>query len=522
MKRKFIGIALLSALTFGSMVTLSSCAGGETIKPITNVNWEGLDDIYLTMGDEVPNLLAGVKAVADNNKELTVKIDEEMSDEVSTKIDGAFTIYYVAFDGDKKIEEDYGQASRTVTVERGTYIDDNDFKTGEKGKWAGNGNAGSVMSWEMDKANEAIKVEITNSGEEFWQNQVEYNGLNVRANTTYQITVRAKSTTGRNIGTSLEVPAEGYKLIEDNSTNVVGYKTSTEYQDFKYYFTASQDYLGVKFGITLGRFNEDDVAPSTVYIDKVEIKALAKQANTSGIVFTGDTVCTVHSYKEYLDLPAVTAKDATGKDVKLTKEGVIQKAEFADELSKATFGEMFSYTDENGNFSYFKRQINYRSQIEREFEYSTLDGEFTKGTKYWVKEENGLIEIKDDRANGTVVIKSLKESTREPDWRAQLQQNNIDGQKLTGGKKYKAVVKAKTTNKDVRTLRLEFCAGAGNPAAKKDLTFSANDTFETFETEVFAPAKDVSGGALRVGLLLAEYNASYTLTVDSIQIVEVK
>lgn len=528
MKRKILGISLLSAMTLCSAISLSAC--GEHNTPAVNpefkdVLWSGVEDIDLNMGDAIPDLLKGVTAETDTGKKLTVKVDEEASDVIDTSVNGSFTVYYVAYDGDTLVsDEKGGSATRTVNVNRGTYIEDNDFKTGEKFSWAGNGNAGSEMSWKMDKATESLVVDIKNSGQAHWQNQVEFNGLSVKANTTYEITIRAKSTTGRNIGASLEVPAEAYRLIEDNSTNVLGYKTSNEYQDFKYYYTASQDFDGVKFGITLGRFNEDDVAPSVVNIDKVEIKAMAKKANSTGIVFENadQVVYKVGSLQDYLDLPKVTAKDAKGNPVTLIKEGAVQTTEFASELAKATFGEIYKYVDSEGNLSYYKRQIEYAPSTERAHEYSTLDGQFTSGTKFWNKEENGLVKISENKADNTVTIAATKDKGSDADWKAQLQQNSIDGQILRSGNSYKAIVKAKTTNKDVKTLRLEFCAGAGNKAAKTDLIFNANDTYQEFETAVFTPENDVTGGALRVGLLLAEYSAKYSLTVDYIQIVEVK
>lgn len=515
--------ALLASCGGQQPQTTTSAAGTTSQAQTVKVVWEGVEDITLDMGDTIPNLLLGVKATQ-GNKVLTVKIDNERSDEVDTSVAGAFSIYYVAYDGDTAISEDLdGEVIRTVSVERGTYVDNNEFTTSDKKGWGGNGNGNSEMSWDIDTTKGALVVDIVKSGDEYWQNQVEFNGLTVKKDTTYVIDIRAKSETPRNIGASLEVPALSYRCIDAVSVNSVGYTMTSEYASYKFYYTASEDYDGVKFGILLGRFNELDETANKVYIDSVKITKAAKQANSTGVVFTGNTHEEVSSLEDYQALEPVTAKDKEGNALTLVKEGAVQTVEFNEELGKAVFGEMWKYEDADGNLSYFRRQIAYAAPAPaREGAYDTLDGDFEYGIKFWTPEENNIITITPDKANGLVEIESVKTApSGEADWRAQLQQNN-NGGKLEKDHAYKMVVEAKIDNINVKTLRAEFCAGAGNPNAKKDMVFEAADTYQTFETEVYQPGREIAGGDYRVGLLLGEYGEDYHLTVKSIHVEEVE
>ena len=522
-KKHFCGPVLLAFL-FGCGAVLTSCNPPQQEDvPAQQVVWTGVEDLELDMGQAKPDLMEGVSATQ-GEKVLTVVIDEERSDELDTSVAGAFSIYYVAYDGEVPVSEDlHGEVVRTITVSRGTYIDNHDFKTSDTKGWSGNGNGNSAMTWHIDASQEALVVEIAKSGDEYWQNQVEFNGLSVKAHTTYLITIRAKSLTPRNIGASLEVPALGYRCIDRISVNSVGYTMSEEYADYRFYYTASENYDGVKFGIILGRFNELDETENTVLIDSVSITKEAKEANTTGVVFTGDSVVKISSYEDYLALPPVTAADKEGNPLELIKEGAVQGSEYHEDLGKAVFGEMWKYVDENGNLSYFRRQISYAAPApERLYEYDTLDGNFEYGVKFWIPEENDIVKIEADKTNQLVEISSVKTApSGEPDWRAQLQQNN-NGGILTANHAYKMVVEAKIDNINVRTLRAEFCAGAGNPNAKKDMIFEAADTYQSFETEPFQPSSDITGGHYRVGLLLGEYNQAYHLTVKSIHVVEVE
>ena len=529
--RGLVKYAGLLALVFGAGAMLTACVSpSPQPQPTTSENqqvkvtWTGVEDIDLSMGDAAPDLLAGVSA-KQGEKVLTVKVDEERSDELDTSVAGAFSIYYVAYDGETAIAEELdGEFIRTINVSRGTFVDNAEFNSADARGWGGNGNGNSAMSWRIDDAAGALVVDITASGDEYWQNQVEFNGLEVKANTTYVINIRAKSASPRNIGASLEVPAQGYRCIDTVGVNSVGYTMSNEYQDFKFYYTAEMDFSGVKFGIILGRFNElDEVNPNTVHIDSVSITKAAKQANSTGIVFSGESQVTVKSLAEYQALAPITAADANGNPVELIKEGAAQTVEFNEDLGKAVFGEMWKYVDAEGNLSYFRRQINYSAPAPaRAGDYDTLDGDFEFGMKFWVPEENDIVSIEAKKSEKIVEVTSVKAApSGEANWRAQIQQNN-NGGKLEANHAYKMVVVAKIDNVSVQSLSGEFCANAGgNANAGFALSFSEADTFETFESMPYTPDHDIVEGAYRVGLLLGDYAQAYELIVDSIQIVEI-
>ena len=226
-KRGLVKNAAFLALVFSAGAIMASCGQNQpqssssvsSSVPAEKVKWEGVADLNLDMGDAAPNLILGVTA-KQGDKVLTIKIDEERSDEVDTSVAGAFSIYYIAYDGSTPVGEALnGEYIRTVNVSRGTYIDNNKFETANKKGWGGNGNGNSEMSWDIDTTQKALVVNIVKSGDEYWQNQVEFNGLEVKANTTYVVDIRAKSDTPRNIGATMEVPALSYRCIDSVSVN---------------------------------------------------------------------------------------------------------------------------------------------------------------------------------------------------------------------------------------------------------------------------------------------------------------
>lgn len=364
MKKRFLTLSLLSTLTLGLGVSLFSCGTPENPteeKEERYAIWEGLEDIEVNMGTTLPDLTQGVSAKDNEGKDLVVKLDEEMSDEVDLTKEGSYVVFFKAYDGDTVVDEkNTGTQLRTVRVVQGCYIPDGSFDNGIQG-WSGNGNNGSVMNFDYDSINKAMRINITNSGNTYWLNQVEYNGLDVKKGVTYEISFKAKSTTGRNIGCTVEVPSQGYKVIESSMPNSVGLPTGTnEYTELKFYYTSDENYSSVKLGLTLGRFTEVDDAPSTVWIDDISMTPMAKKANSTGIVFEGSTTYSFSSISQLNDAPAITAVDANYQPVELTRIGSLPTEEYPSNISDSSFGEMWYYEDDEGNLSYFRRQFEYR------------------------------------------------------------------------------------------------------------------------------------------------------------------
>ena len=85
---------------------------------------------------------------------------------------------------------------------------------------------------------------------------------------------------------------------------------------------------------------------------------------------------------------------------------------------------------------------------------------------------------------------------------------------------------AKIDKLNVTNLRMEFLAAdraaINNAEPKTDIIFTEANKFETIESPVYTMTKDVTVNRdRRITLLLGQYSDDYTLTIDSLHIVEV-
>ena len=542
MKRKFLGLALLSALSLGSIVGMTSC--GEDLSDVPDpddpngdnsdkveVTWSGLDDIETYLFEEEPDLLAGVSATTEDGKSLTVKVNEEQSDVINMEKTGAYYIYYDAYDGDELVNSDDAHADRMVIVNQGTYVSNGTFDN-SIATWSANGNAGSQVSASYDEEQQCMVLNVANSGNEYWQNQAETRGIQVEKGVTYKVSFRAKSDTGHTVGATMEDVGAGYKVIESGNPNSVGYATTSEWQTYEFYYTSDVDCEDTKLAIMVGRWTEKDDAEAKVYIDDVKVEKMDKVANSTGVEFTGDHNVTVTSFDEYKNLAAVTAVDAAGNPVELVREGAQPTEAWPSDFTTAVFGEIWKYEDSDGNLSYFRRQITYKASIIRENEYDYLNADFNDNGAYWTF-ENGAAYAKDGQPLATIsysdsnatISARYTEKTDGSDWTVQLYQN-VEGQVLREGHSYKVVMEAKINNLSAGNLRIEFLAAdraaINNAEPKTDIIFSEANTFQTIESSVYTMTKDVNvTDNPRISLLLGEYSDDYTLTIDSLHIVEV-
>lgn len=542
MKRKFLGLALLSALSLGSIVGMTSC--GEDLSDVPDpddpngdnsdkveVTWSGLDDIETYLFEEEPDLLAGVSATTEDGKSLTVKVNEEQSDVINMEKTGAYYIYYDAYDGDELVNSDDAHADRMVIVNQGTYVSNGTFDN-SIATWSANGNAGSQVSASYDEEQQCMVLNVANSGNEYWQNQAETRGIQVEKDVTYKVSFRAKSDTGHTVGATMEDIGAGYKVIESGNPNSVGYATTSEWQTYEFYYTSDVDCEDTKLAIMVGRWTEKDDAEAKVYIDDVKVEKMDKVANSTGVEFTGDHNVTVTSFNEYKNLAAVTAVDAAGNPVELVREGAQPTEAWPSYFTTAVFGEIWKYEDSDGNLSYFRRQITYKASIIRENEYDYLNADFNDNGAYWTF-ENGAAYAKDGQPLATIsysdsnatISARYTEKIDGSDWTVQLYQN-VEGQVLREGHSYKVVMEAKIDNLSAGNLRIEFLAAdraaINNAEPKTDIIFSEANTFQTIESSVYTMTKDVNvTDSPRISLLLGEYSDDYTLTIDSLHIVEV-
>ena len=164
--------------------------------------------------------------------------------------------------------------------------------------------------------------------------------------------------------------------------------------------------------------------------------------------------------------------------------------------------------------------------------FSGMNADFDDNGAYWTFED-GAAHAKDGKALATVsyadsqaTIKArYTEKTNTSDWTVQLYQN-VEGQVLREGHSYKLVMNAKIDKLNVTNLRMEFLAAdraaINNAEPKTDIIFTEANKFETIESPVYTMTKDVTVNRdRRITLLLGEYSDDYTLTIDSLHIVEV-
>lgn len=520
MKKKISSLILLGSLTLGSIFSMSACGDETTDISSWEVIWSGLEPVTLEIGDPVPDVLEGVSAVSSTGEELEVHVNEENSTMItSTDVARRYTIEYYATYNGEVVDPENGYDTKTFIVERGSHIDNTTFDTGIVG-WSGNPNAGSAMtySWDENEGNDggSIRVDVTNPGSEYWQNQVETNGLDLKANTTYVITFDAKSTNGRNIGVTMENSANNYAVIE--APNSLGVPTTTEWATYTFYYTTDENsYSGVKFGFLLGRFTEKDDEAATVWIDNISVKKADKLANSTGVTFENTEQVNIESIDEIKDAPKVTAKDKDGNDItdKLVRTGELPTS-FRDDMTIASFGEQYMYTDEEGNISYVRRQFMYNKPVEVTNEWDLVNGDFDEGLQFWIQDNAyGLMDYTDN-GDGTVTIATKEGKTSNPtDWHAQLYQSGQQTNVLRAGQSYEIEMRAKINCENVDnfgTIRFEF----DGDQHKTDIKFTANDEWIVVKSNVYTPTEDRVGS--RLGILLGQFNQSYSITIDYVHI----
>lgn len=545
MKKKLLALSLLGVLSLGSIVGMTSCGEGQTNSDDNGgdnnnggddnekveVIWGGLEDIETYLFEEEPDLLEGVTATTSDGKSLTVRVNEDNSDILDMTKAGAYYISYDAYDGDALVNSDDAHADRMVIVNQGVYVSNGTFDN-SIATWTANGNEGAAVTASYDAEQKCMVLNVSNSGSKYYQNQAEVNGLQVEAGVTYKVSFDAKSDTGHTVAATMEDPGNSYKVIESANPNSVGYETTNEWQTFNFYYTSDVDCDNTKLGIMVGRFTEKDDAPAKVYIDNVKIEKMDKVANSTGVTFTGDHYVTVTSFEEYQSLSDITAVDASGNPVTLTREGAKPTEAWPSTMTEAQFGEMWKYEDADGNLSYFRRQITYKANIKRVNEYDYLNGDFDENGAYWTFENGANQSVDGDPlatvsyVDGTAVVSTrYTQKKDDSDWTVQMYQN-VEGQVLRAGHTYKFVMNAKIDKIDVANIRIEFLNSAkdaiSNQEVKTDVIFDQADTYEIHESAEYTLTRDVNVNANpRITLLLGQYTSDYTLTIDSIHIVEV-
>lgn len=412
MKKGFM-ISLSSlCLLMSPLMVLTSCNEGDSTVDIeamqTNVTWNKPSVLTISQGATLTDefLTSGVTATGENGEKLTVKVE---TNNVNTEVARSYTITLRAYNGEVAIDNEHnGTLQRRLVVQAGAYISNgsfnngvvNDLKTWVNGQTGANITYRGVTSDDSDPSSTTkgcLQVNVTNPGQYWYDNQLEFQGLVTKAHTTYLVEFDAKSDTERNIGVTLEMKEDPYTYVDTCSTNGWSQKTSKEWQHFKFPVTSTEDFQNVKLALVFGYYNDDDAGESTVWIDNIKITALEKEANTTGVtfhnrivdypqianvlslynpelaeavstyqnqdywIFTNELLSTIGQITGSEGIPELTAEDATGNELEVHTLGVTKTPSFT---TSDRLWSVFYYTlDSDNNLSYCVRKFDYRVDI---------------------------------------------------------------------------------------------------------------------------------------------------------------
>ena len=403
--KKTLLLVLSSLMILGTPFALSSCSTQQPVDeenpgddnnhnddditqvaPQVNVVWSGeASTITVDQGSDVDIdalVLEGISAKGEDGTTLTVKVSPT-SNRVNLERAGSTVVTLQAYNGDTAMDAEHnGTLQRRVVVQAGCYIENGTFDNGRIGSdisvWK-NGQTGASVTIAGDRKEHdgCLRIEVSNPGQYWYDNQVEFKGLTTKEKVTYLVTFDAKSTTSRNIGITLEMKDSPYTMVDTISENGWSQKTTTEWQTYQFVISSEIARANVKLALSVGYFNDDDAGQSTVYVDNVKIEALDKYANSTGVTFEGrnplgvglipeedrDSVramdyWVINSEEDYKAVTPITAKDKDGNPLEVKTFGVTQAPSFG---STARLWSVFYYTlDEDNNLSYCVRKYDYQ------------------------------------------------------------------------------------------------------------------------------------------------------------------
>lgn len=404
--KKTLLFVLSSLMILGVPLALTSCGNDDPVQDDVNddddnvntdnpteeaeqvnVVWSGENTtITVDQGSDVDIealVLEGISAKGEDGTALTVKISPT-SNKVNIERAGSTTMTLQAYNGDTPMDAAHnGTLQRRVVVQAGCFIENGTFDNGRIGNdvtiWK-NGETGAQVSIAGDRKEHdgCLRIEVSNPGRYWYDNQVEFKGLTTKEHVTYLITFDARSTTSRNIGITFEMKDSPYTMVDTVSENGWSQQTTTEWATYQFVVTSEIARSNVKLALAVGYFNDDDAGESTIYIDNLKIEALEKTANSTGVVFEGrnplglalpeedlDSVrakdyWTFSSLEEYNEITPMTAKDKDGNPLEVKTFGVTEAPSFG---TVDRLWSVFYYTlDSDNNLSYCVRKYDYQAK----------------------------------------------------------------------------------------------------------------------------------------------------------------
>ncbi len=136
----------------------------------------------------------------------------------------------------------------------------------------------------MSYADDTVVAEITDTGDEWWNIQLQQAGINVDAGVTYLVSMTLKSSVERTVGLGLEDASDGFASVIDEPLN---FMVGDAYETFYYVFTPEQSYDDLKIALFLGNIDDDPL--STVTVDSIDIIVADEQNILSNSTFEDDT-----------------------------------------------------------------------------------------------------------------------------------------------------------------------------------------------------------------------------------------
>ncbi len=408
------------------------------------ITWEGADDIVILLGEPF-DLLEGVKAIDSVEGELDVIVADD--DYFDFDYVSQYTITYEATNNVGTTSTKY----RMVQVIKGPNVLNGSFTMG-KTYWRFDvpGGAGTFAVIEQE-----ARISVTDTGAEAWAVQLYQTGLQFENGKTYEMTFKAKSSSGRSLSAGFENVSNNYAML------IPGYPAmllDEEFQTYSALYTADDDYGAIKAVIYLGRgLDIDSLAtrdnPLDVTIDNIMIREITLPEASKRPVFNNAGTVTVQTGDQFNALPPVTATDYLGNDI---SSDIVRVGEVPANIAAET-RMLISYRveDSEGNFNFINRTVNYR--IAKDNPYNLINADFENGFQGWTRDVNqtngtGAATFVDNE-DGTISADISNGSN--DNWHIQLFQNNVS---LEKDKIYRTTLVAKASVE--RNLTIEI----SNPA----------------------------------------------------------
>jgi len=358
MKKTF----MLLVLTVLSVVALVACQ--EEAK-LTKITFTGVTDVTdIAYGTEF-NVLTGVKAIGDDNKDYTDQITVQSVATISESgVLDTQTVGVAAVKYQVKVGNVTGEKWRYLTVLNPTAVEgemliNGDF-SGGTGGWTDPAVNYVADGAEMTISAEdgALKVEVV-AGSNLWTPRFGQMNVPFEENKTYQISFRAKSSVERAINLQVGELLTVSPWFTDFKPGQTEQRViTTEWATYSYKFTHKLDNKRGGILFELGTINGQAIN-ATLWFDDIEITESTPDADTVAPTFSGLTAeRSVLIGASFDPLAGVTAFDVVDGDVTDNIVVVIKDASQAvvtavDTSVEGTFTLEYAIEDEAGNEATF-------------------------------------------------------------------------------------------------------------------------------------------------------------------------